>query len=125
MNFTSAENMKKHLKLNMPSMKGFHIANVYMLGSVLSGWTTGKLLGQLVVSCWESNKAPVFVLNETVLKDSVMEALAEITSDYSGVDQGIYFADVRDRETKERIVREINGAYRVWFVSLGENQGKD
>ena len=49
-----------------------------------------------------------------------MEALAEITSDYSGVDQGIYFADVRDRETKERIVREINGAYRVWFVSFGE-----
>lgn len=105
-------------------MTGFHIANVYMMGSVLSGWTTGKLLGQLIISCWENKKAPVFVLNETVLNDSVMAALAEITSQYDSGDSGIYFADVRNRDTKERIIREINGAYKVWFVSFGRRDSE-
>lgn len=120
MNFDSAGNMKKHLKTNMPKMIGFHIANIYLLGSVLSGETTGKLLAGLAVSCWENKKAPVFVLEDTVLLDSVVDIFGKVTSEYieSKEDLGIYFANVENRETKERIVSSVNGEYRVWFVSL-------
>lgn len=121
MNFASARNMQKHLKMNIPGMTGFQVANIYMMGSVLSGETTGKLLAGLAVSCWENKKAPVFVLEDTVLRSSVTDEFGRITSEYAG-EAGIYFANVGDRDTKERIVAAANGAYRIWFVSLNEKE---
>lgn len=124
MNFASARNMQKHLKMNMPGMAGFQVANIYMMGSVLSGETTGKLLAGLAVSCWENKKAPVFVLEDTVLRSSVTDEFGRITSEYAynTGEAGIYFANVGDRDTKERIVAAANGAYRIWFISLNEKE---
>lgn len=121
MNFTSADTMKKHLKVNMPEMTGFHVANIYLLGSILSGETTGKILANLVTACWENKKAPVFVLENTILRESITEIFGQITSEYFNDkcdELGVYFANVEDRDTKERLVNSTNGAYRIWFISM-------
>lgn len=116
----SAEKMKKHLHLNMPSMQGFQIANAYMLGQNLVGGSTGRILGSLVVSCWETSMAPVLVLESTILGDNVISSFAEITQEYAakhgGAELGIYIANAMNRETKEKLTQKINGEYRIWYI---------
>lgn len=123
MNFASADIMKKHLRSNLPDMKEFQIVSVYLLGQCLAGVSTGLALGRLIISSWENKSAPVIVLENTILRQPVIDAIVDVTSNYAfkqmnGTTKlGIYFANVKDRRTKEELLQQISGKYRVWFIS--------
>lgn len=118
--------LKQHIRQNMPDMQGFQIANVYMLGGQILSHSTGRMLGNLIASCWAAAMAPILILELTSFSEAAAAGLAETTSAYArrhGADKiGLYIANAQSQETKQRLIQAVDGEYRVWFITSEANK---
>ena len=117
----SANKLKKHITDHIPGGKDLKVASVYNLGWNLEGDGIGHIISSFVTGCWDSGLVPILAVENTKIGSGVFNALADDLSiacrTYGYKTYGLYWANVKDIATRERIITHLPKIHDMYIIN--------